>query len=76
MKQPPQSNPLDGLDRNRLYLQPDHLPRNKPKMGLNFGRVYEMMPESVIGNEQSSKGDTYEDGGCIKTSGNIRRGKH
>jgi hypothetical protein len=31
-------------------------------MGLNFGRVYEMMPESVIGNEQSSKGDTYEDG--------------
>jgi hypothetical protein len=71
MKQPPQSNPLDGLDRNRLYLQPDHLPRNKPKIALNFGRVYEMMPSSIIGNERSSKGDTYEDGGCIKTTGNI-----
>jgi len=54
MKQRLQNPPLDSLDRYRLYLLPDHLPRNKPKMALNFGPVYEMMPSSATGNEQSS----------------------
>jgi hypothetical protein len=55
--------PLDCFDQNQLYLLPGLLPRNKPKMALNFERIHEMIPPVKTATNGHQKGTAYEDSG-------------